>query len=665
MPAIRPDELPAGLPTSTSVTIIDTGSTVIKATPGALADVARPYATEMDGLTGTDNQKVMTPLRVAQTLEAQPVVKFVDSIDALKAAPTDKPSRYDGSNFDFKLGNYTGQADDLNVIKADSIPLSTGAWVRQQSDGITSKRTGATSGYQSTTERLDRTPIDIAEYVKTSATDQTLAIERAINDSSILGRPLVCTESLSLQSVLIPNGTIIRAGRPGQVFTIIDDGTAQGQQFVLDGVEGVRFGGVSITSTATARTGVYGNVMIINGSEDIQFEDVDFGKSSSAALWTGGNSKNIKVIRCRVHDTFADGLHFTRGCSDITVFDCDLWNCGDDAIAFVGYLKEGLADRPHMTNCRALFNRIRGGAALGSGVVFLGVDGGWAVGNAITSTARNGISVVYEIDEAVATHYCRNITLSKNNIAAVSTSGSGRGISIDTARNVTLDDNLVDGGYEHALGLFGVVVDIEIRGGSYGGQSFGSNIAHVSTPTTNARVINELFTFFGETVAEAVSRGIRSTAKLVKPTQQPTVNIAGQSGKMLRSINIDGSVAVARGGGANGTNLSFCERPRVSAEHVPGPGTGARSTGIAVNLGACTRPEIFDAKNLGAADAGAVLVSGTTDYSISRFDSEGAVIGVLAENAANGIIANSWLRNNSSGARINTGPTVKLDNNWE
>lgn len=64
----------------------------------------------------------------------------------LKAASiTDKTSLYDGSLWTWTLGNYTGQADDVNIVKADSTALSTGAWVRQSSDKLTFKsaRAGA------------------------------------------------------------------------------------------------------------------------------------------------------------------------------------------------------------------------------------------------------------------------------------------------------------------------------------------------------------------------------------------------------------------------------------------------------------------------------------------------------------------------------------------
>lgn len=45
------------------------------------------------------------------------------------------PGVSDG-NFNWTLGDYTGQADDVNIIKADSTALSVGAWVRQGAAGI-------------------------------------------------------------------------------------------------------------------------------------------------------------------------------------------------------------------------------------------------------------------------------------------------------------------------------------------------------------------------------------------------------------------------------------------------------------------------------------------------------------------------------------------------
>lgn len=64
-------------------------------------------------------------------------------LSQLKAAPTTNVTMlYDGATFNWTLGNYTGQADDINIVKADSTALSTGAWVRGD-DVVTIRNGGA------------------------------------------------------------------------------------------------------------------------------------------------------------------------------------------------------------------------------------------------------------------------------------------------------------------------------------------------------------------------------------------------------------------------------------------------------------------------------------------------------------------------------------------
>lgn len=53
------------------------------------------------------------------------------SLDALKAAPTtDVTSLYGGAVWTWTLGDFTLQADDVSVVQANGVPLTTGAWVR-------------------------------------------------------------------------------------------------------------------------------------------------------------------------------------------------------------------------------------------------------------------------------------------------------------------------------------------------------------------------------------------------------------------------------------------------------------------------------------------------------------------------------------------------------
>lgn len=83
-----------------------------------------------------------TPLQEGRWLSQGAVIlssvnPFVPTLAALKAASITKGAvLYDGSVFTWTLDDFTGQADDINIIKSDSTPLSVGAWVRQGADSI-------------------------------------------------------------------------------------------------------------------------------------------------------------------------------------------------------------------------------------------------------------------------------------------------------------------------------------------------------------------------------------------------------------------------------------------------------------------------------------------------------------------------------------------------
>src|SRR3546814_15011145 len=54
---------------SDAAIIIDTGSTVQKATPQKIVDVARPIASQTEAERGADNAKAMTPLRARHYID--------------------------------------------------------------------------------------------------------------------------------------------------------------------------------------------------------------------------------------------------------------------------------------------------------------------------------------------------------------------------------------------------------------------------------------------------------------------------------------------------------------------------------------------------------------------------------------------------------------------
>lgn len=70
MADIRPNQLPAAASVNPAAAIIvDAGGPVEKATPLQVVDAARPKASQGDAETGTDNDRIMTPLRVKQAID--------------------------------------------------------------------------------------------------------------------------------------------------------------------------------------------------------------------------------------------------------------------------------------------------------------------------------------------------------------------------------------------------------------------------------------------------------------------------------------------------------------------------------------------------------------------------------------------------------------------
>lgn len=80
MATIRPDDLPAAVTVNPdSAIIVDDGATVKKATPLQVVDAAIPLASQAEAEVGTDNEKRVTPLRVAQAIEALSAVPLAST----------------------------------------------------------------------------------------------------------------------------------------------------------------------------------------------------------------------------------------------------------------------------------------------------------------------------------------------------------------------------------------------------------------------------------------------------------------------------------------------------------------------------------------------------------------------------------------------------------
>ncbi|UIJ43802.1 right-handed parallel beta-helix repeat-containing protein [Sphingomonas cannabina] len=169
MANILPRDLPpSGSVPSGAALIVDNGVTVEKATPSQLVDSGRPNANQTEAVAGTDNTKGMTPLRTRQAIMAlSPLIagNVAETLQDLKDYPVNKfMVLYDQANFTWTPGDYTGQADDVNIIASDNEPLSEGAWVRQSTETISYKLDADDAVVRTPQAKLDEI-VSVADFL--------------------------------------------------------------------------------------------------------------------------------------------------------------------------------------------------------------------------------------------------------------------------------------------------------------------------------------------------------------------------------------------------------------------------------------------------------------------------------------------------------------------
>lgn len=118
MATIRPDDLPpAASVGEDDAIIVDDGATVEKATPLQIVDAAIPLASQAEAETGTDNEKRVTPLRVKQAIDALADNSAVTSLADLKASsPSGLSYNLVGTAID---GQFTYQTADAPYTADD------------------------------------------------------------------------------------------------------------------------------------------------------------------------------------------------------------------------------------------------------------------------------------------------------------------------------------------------------------------------------------------------------------------------------------------------------------------------------------------------------------------------------------------------------------------
>lgn len=87
--------------------------------------------------------------------------------------------------FFWTLGNFTGLADDYNIIKADSTALSAGAWVRQTAESVSFRQSGAGAVIRRAQDAMEGRFVSVLDFYQTGDGNNFLpALARSLTASS-------------------------------------------------------------------------------------------------------------------------------------------------------------------------------------------------------------------------------------------------------------------------------------------------------------------------------------------------------------------------------------------------------------------------------------------------------------------------------------------------
>lgn len=319
----------------------------------------------------------------------------------------------------------------------------------------------------------------------------------------------------------------------GATLTIVDNGVAANRSLFIDAVSNVSVLGLTITSTASARTGVYGNIRA-EGADHVTIKDCTTGVSPSTGIFLHTTSDFI-IENNRVEDAWADGIHIQRHCVRGVVRGNQVRNVDDDGIGVISIDDED--------NCESIVvegNVIDTNAVAGAGISVVGGRNIVVASNAIRNIFAGGISVV----GGAGFHFPVGIDVVGNGIYDVNTGGgSATGITITNARRVNIANNIIDdvGATGTGIKLSDVVKDVNVTGNQVS-RTTDRGIELIQTTSTDADLIQELFTDVGEAgVATATTSAVTIAHNTIRQCANEGVYTIAATGGDMQQIKIIGN----------------------------------------------------------------------------------------------------------------------------
>lgn len=347
-----------------------------------------------------------------------------------------------------------------------------------------------------------------------------------------------------------------------------DDGSQSSRKLYVNAANNVTIRDLTITSTATGRTGVYGLIRG-NSCSGLKILNCRLLVSSSAYVHLI-NCTDFLIEGNYCSGSYADGFHMSRASSRGRVVNNEIADAKDDGIAVVSY-RVGYGLCEDITIANNVIKEVGTLTAPGGGVAFVGGRNLTATGNVIRDTFGSGIKVTPDL--SADTHFPVGISV----VANVIRNPSQHGIVVSHARGIRVANNSIETTANNGIYLTGVCKEVSVDG-NWVSRPSGRGIHYNQSTSTNTLLLQELFTDLGET-APSTARGANITIannQVRKPgTGLEAIYVVGSADNLIEGVIVSGNRTDEPQSGTTynyprGIALSFCKYTSVTGNSMKG-----------------------------------------------------------------------------------------------
>lgn len=328
--------------------------------------------------------------------------------------------------------------------------------------------------------------------------------------------------------VNVSANTIVMGRGPGSIVDCITDSSVETVALRADNVDNVTFYNLRFDcSNSVERISNYGLIRCHN-SAHIQVLNCEVSNSPTTSMFFW-QCDNLLIAGNLVRDGYADGIHISRGCTDIKVIGNHVTRTGDDGIALVSRRVTGAESFLPCQRATIVGNTIED-LTLGRGMTCGGSREVTIVGNTIKRTDQAGIIISAD---AATYYYARDIIIAGNVIDTTGrqppAAGSTQGIvAFEAVRNVLVQNNTVRNTVGDGI-AFGLVVSCNISNNLV--EEVGvRGISLTQASSTDATLLTEIYTEAGETApGTALSSRIGINNNTVQGCVSDAIRVSGQA----------------------------------------------------------------------------------------------------------------------------------------